>query len=294
MHKRFEKLVVKTKLPLMLFVDFMAICIGGRITDEREIFGNRRNYSALATDDVITVSMLEEESDLETKDDLIEPLSMYFGAMLLGAEAEVSTVWNSCVPDANFFKKHLPSEKYLVEMTDLICSESCLTLADLLEVSQSLAAETRAASVLMEDANFRKIFPGIQTKYGDYGFIRHRSGAEIRTSWYDREFLDSYGYETPSPVSGIIQEWMKELRMEYEEPFGQKFRVAKWQLAKALNKVPQPDKIRVYEWVIETLFKIEDYHDSRGGTYLPDRLECEFANCILTVDTDSNFELIQC
>lgn len=277
-----------------MLIDFLALCANGKALGPGAIRANRFSYKVDNTDNLISITFDEAEAQAKEKDDLVELVGMYIGARMLGAKALLQSDSKLFVPDAEFFKTHLPEKKQLLDFRKAICEQTCLTLNDMIEVSELLRNERRPASILIDDRKFRESFPGMESKWGGFGFIRHRSGTEIRPGWRDNEYLDFYGYECPNPIKSLLVEWMRSKGLKFEEAFGYKYRRAKWKLSKMLNKVPEADKQRVYQWVIDIIFDLDNFHDTRGGTPLPERLECEFANCILVVDHTYNFELIEC
>lgn len=305
-RKRFERMDIKSKFSPIAVLNFLAVCNFGRILHSLEMpDGNEvdclvlqaRNvdYAVQIVGDESLVLQVAEGSEVpQSEDDYLQLLNIYFGAKILGAEVKLSGLWCERLPGDEFFAKHLSDSEMLKDVAQGIHHEICLTLNDIEEVHKHLVGEKRGASDLLMDKEFRTIFPSIQQRWGEYGFMRHRSGTEIRTQWLDTQFVYSHGYEAPSPSEKLLEKWHKHKGLEWEKDFFKRHRQRKWNLACFLNKVPAQDKQRVYEWVDDTIFDIEQYHDTRGGNQVPELAECQFANCILTVDRNYNFELIEC
>lgn len=308
-RKRFESLRVRSHsaaISPITILNFLAVCNFGRIDHgdaalkpggarlDGEILEAREvRYAAAETDDGALVLTVAEDSDPpQSEDDYLQLLKLYLGAKLLGAEVSFGGLWCERLPPEQFFKSHLAQEQIITAADQILHHETCLTLRDLEEVHKHLVGEKRGASELMQDKNFREIFPAIQERWGDFGFIRHRSGVEIRTQWQDREFLSTHAYEVPSPAEPLLEKWYKHKGLDLEEDYFRKHRTRLWHLARLLNKVPAKDKQRVYEWVDAIRFDIEQYHESRGATQMPELSECDFGTGILTVDRNYNFELI--
>lgn len=305
-RKRFERLDIKSQFSPIAVLNFLSVCNFGRILHSLEmpdgseadgLFLQARNvhYAVqIVGDEGIVLQVAEGSEAPQSEDDYLQLLDIYFGAKILGAQVTLSGLWSERLPGDEFFSKHLPEKKRLLDAGQNLHHAICLTLNDLEEVHRHLVGEKRAASDLMMDKEFRTVFPAIQERWGEYGFMRHRSGTEIRTQWLDTQFVCSHGFEAPSPAEKLLEKWHEHKGLKSEKSFFKEHRQRKWHLARLLNKVPAQDKKRVYEWVDTTIFDIEQYHDTRGGNGLPELSECQFGNCILTADRHCNFELIEC
>lgn len=292
---RFERLVITSELPKSILIEFLALCAEGKVVSEDGISIRNIHYKVeQAAGNQITVRLGESKSDLDNDEELVQPVCMFLAATMLKAEVQAEGRWKARFPNQAFIDSRLPLNERIADNDQLIHSEGCLTLKDLTEIHSHLVGESRPASQLLHDTTFCTIFPAIQTKWGEFGFVRHRSGTEVRTTWRDKEFISGHGYESPNPCETLVQKWREKVGLVPTDDTFRKYKVKKWLLSKMLNKVPAKHKQRVYSWVVDTTFDIEDYHDSRGGKYLPETLECEFDSSILAVDRNLNFELVEC
>lgn len=296
---RFEKLVVKSAEKPSRLLNIIALSIFGNILGQSKIKTRSSIYdfeSAGENEYVLTRKdrAKEEQQDLENDEDAIKPIKIMIGLKMLGAQVKVHGMWSDRFCNEEFFKKTLTPDIMLSDANKSLHFDTCLTLADMDEISSLLCEETRPASELVKDHKFREKFPAIDAKWGMYGFMRHRSGVEVRTTWSDTHHIESYGFEAPFPGDVLLDSWLKKKGIRPEDDYDLKFRYPKWKLSKILNRVPQKHKQRVYEWVTNITWDVEEFHDTRGGKYIPETFECEYDNSIITADRNLNFDLIEC
>lgn len=292
---RLEKLVVTTEIPSSLIVDFVALCTYGKVVaeDSFEVKDVLYKVASIADGSVTISPSADGATFLQNDKQLAQLVTMFLAAKLLGAEVQIDGTWSGRYPSQRFVETYLPESERITDRNQVIHAGGCLTLNDLEDVHRHLVGEKRPASELLYDKAFRTVFPAMQTKWGDYGFVRHRSGTEVRTSWREKEFISGYGYESPSPCETALNKWKDELKIETDDDQFRKYRVKSWELGKLLSRVPSEHKQRVYEWVVDTTFTVEEYHDTHGGRPIPETFECEFDNSIVTADRNLNFELIE-
>ena len=283
--KRFECLVAKGNSQSELIVELAGLCLYGSIS-ESEIETPRRVYSYEIDGESVKFKLQDDEPDIEDDIDLFDLIKVFLALKTIGVEVQVEGLWSGRFPDIEFLQKN---KDYAFDF------DVPLTFADLVEVGQFLTNEKRSIEELLKDESFRSVFPSVQSKWGSYGFMRHRSGVEIRTSWNDTVYIAAHGYEAPLPVQDLFESFVKFKKIDYDQEDGFiRFRSNKWKLAKMLARVPVEHKQKVYEWVDATQFAIEEFHDSHGRTYTPETFECYFGNCVITADRNYVFDLIEC
>ncbi len=283
--KRFEYLVAKGNSQSEFIVELAGLCLYGSIS-ESEIETPSRIYSYEIDGESVKFKLQDDEPDIEDDIDLLDLIKIYLALSTNGIEVMVEGLWRGRFPDTEFLQKN---KDYAFDF------DVPLTFADLVEVGQFLTNEKRSIEELLKDESFRSVFPSVQSKWGSYGFMRHRSGVEIRTSWNDTVYIAAHGYEAPLPVQDLFESFVKFKKIDYDQEDGFiRFRSNKWKLAKMLARVPVEHKQKVYEWVDATQFAIEEFHDSHGRTYTPETFECYFGNCVITADRNYVFDLIEC
>lgn len=297
--KRFEKLAVKSAEKPSRLLDIIALCVYGNVMEQSKVRNRSSVYvleKAAENEYFLTAKTRanEEDQDFDDEEEIVDPIKIMIGLKMLGAQVKVHGILSDRFCNDDFYKNNLTPDMMLQDPDKSIHFDTYLTLADMDEISSALDGEIRPASELIKDPKFREIFPAIDAKWGMYGFMRHRSGVEVRTTWRDTEYLESYGFEAPFPGDELLDAWLKKKGMEAREDGYLKFRYKKWKLAKILNRVPQKHKQRVYEWVTNTTWDVEEFHDTHGGKYIPETFECEYDNSIITADRDLNFDLIEC
>lgn len=282
--KRFEYLIAKGNNPQTV-AELAGLCLYGSIS-KNEIRTRRRKYIYEISDLSAILKIKEDEPDIEDDIDLLDLIKVFLVLKAIGVDVQVEGLWRGRFPDQEFLQRH---------KNQSLDFEVPLNLEDLFEVRQWLVAQTSSIEELQKDLDFRAVFPSVQSKWGDYGFLRHRSGTEIRTTWNDKIYVAGHGYEAAYPLQEIFEAWVKLKKIDYEPDDGfDRYRANKWKLARILSRVPQEHKQKVYEWVNDTQFAIEEFHDSHGRTYTPETFECYFANSVITADRNNHFELIEC
>lgn len=283
--KRFEYLVAKGNSQSEFIVELAGLCLYGSIS-ESEIETPRRIYSYEIDGESVKFKLQDDEPDIEDDIDLLDLIKIYLALSTNGIEVMVEGLWRGRFPDTEFLQKN---KDYAFDF------EVPLTYADLVEVRQFLVNEKRSIEELLKDESFRSVFPSVQSKWGSYGFMRHRSGVEIRTTWNDTVYIAAHGYEAPLPIQDFFESFVKYKKIDYYQDDGFiRYRSKKWKLAKMLARVPEEHKQKVYEWVNATQFAIEEFHDSHGRTYTPETFECYFGNSVITADRNYVFDLIEC
>jgi hypothetical protein len=292
--KHFECLTAKGSLAPAILIELIGWCLDGSIF-EAEIKTRKRTYFYELIEDSVLLKIKDGEPDIEDDVDLLSLVKAFLGLKLIGADVQVEGLWRGRFPDAEFLQKNLTPEKLIKDPDQSLVYDVFLSLNNLLEVRQTLIGQSKPITDLLKDKSFCAAFPSVQSKWGDYGFMRHRSGTEIKTTWNDKVFIKSHAYEAPCPVEELLEAWIKLKRIDLDvDPGFQSYRANKWKLAKMLSRVAQEHKQKVYEWVDLTQFAIEEFHDSHGRTYTPETFECYFGNSVITADRNYVFELIEC
>ncbi|QQR57843.1 MAG: hypothetical protein IPG59_23200 [Candidatus Melainabacteria bacterium] len=293
-QKHFECLTAKSAFAPAILIELIGWCLDGSIS-ESEIKTRKRTYFYDLTDEGVTVKIKDDEPDIEDDVDLLFLVKAFLGLNLIGADVRVDGLWRGRFPDGEFLQKNLKPDMLIKDLDQSLVYDVFLSLNNLLEVRQILTIQSKPITDLLKDKAFCSAFPSVQSKWGDYGFMRHRSGTEIKTTWNDKVYIKSHGYEAPCPVEELLEAWIKLKKIDVDvDPGFQSYRVNKWKLAKMLGRVPQEHKQKVYEWVNDTQFAIEEFHDSHGRTYTPETFECYFGNSVITADRNYVFELIEC
>lgn len=183
-EKRFAKLTIKSDVAPGTLMEFVALCAGARIFSE-EIIGTRvRKYSvACLGDDTVSIAPTESSSDLQSDYDLLEPVKMMLGAKILGADAQVDGSWRHRFPTPTFLQKNVVADDTIQDVKQSVHELIDLNLSDLEEIHRLLVGQTKTASELLQDEAFRAACPAIESRYGMYGGIRHRSGVEVKIDW---------------------------------------------------------------------------------------------------------------
>ncbi len=292
--KHFECLTAKSAFPPAILIELIGWCLDGSIS-ESEIKTRKRIYLYELFEDSVLLRIKDGEPDIEDDVDLLSLVKAFLGLKLIGADVQVEGLWRGRFPDAEFLQKNLTPEKLIKDPDQSLVYDVSLSLNNLLEVRQSLIGQSKPITDLLKDKSFCAAFPSVQSKWGDYGFMRHRSGTEIKTTWNDKVYIKSHAYEAPCPVELLLEAWIKLKKIDADVDSGfQSYRANKWKLAKMLSRVSQEHKQKVYEWVDLTQFAIEEFHDSHGRTYTPETFECYFGNSVITADRNYVFELIEC
>ncbi|MCW5824696.1 MAG: hypothetical protein KIT34_18000 [Cyanobacteria bacterium TGS_CYA1] len=283
--KRFEYLIAKGHDQSEVIAELACLCLYGSISDS-EIRTRKCCYVYEISDQSLILKLHEDEPDIEDDIDLLDLIKVFLALCVIGAEVQVEGMWRGRFPDQEFLQKH---KNHSLDF------DVPLALEDLPEIRQWLWGQTRSIEELLQDPAFRLVFPSVQSRFGEYGFMRHRSGTEIRATWNDRIYLAGHGFEAAYPLQEMFEAWIKLKKIDYEPDDGfERYRANKWKLARLLGRVPQEHKQKVYEWVNDTQFSIEEFHDSHGRTYTPETFECYFANSVITADRNYNFDLIEC
>lgn len=283
--KRFKYLTATGNNQSELMVELIGLCLYGAIS-ESKIRTQRRIYSYEIIDQTVILNIKGGEPDIEDDIDLLELIKVFLALKQIGVEVQVEGLWGGRFPDNDFLAKNK------VRFLDF---EAPLSLEDLIEIRKWLIGQTKSIEELLKDPAFCAIFPSVQSKWGEYGFIRHRSGTEIRTTWKDKIYIASHGYEVAYPLQELLDVFVKLKKLDYDVDDGfNRYRSNKWKLARMLGRVGQEHKQKVYEWVDATQFAIEEFHDSHGRTYTPETFECYFGNSVITADRNNNFDLIEC
>ncbi|MCC6795174.1 MAG: hypothetical protein IT366_08645 [Candidatus Hydrogenedentes bacterium] len=291
-----NKLVVKSEHSPQVLAEYVTLCTQGRIFNDYRIESYEREllFHFVQLEGACELVAAGDDIDWEPDGALLELANVYLGLRLIQATVEVQGPWESQLPDDLFVTKNVTPKKIIGDVNQSVTKEVCLSLANLAEIGARLFSEKRSAPDLSIDAKFREVFPGIEMKWGSYGFIRHRSGTEVRTCWEDKTHeLISHGFESPSPSEQLARKWLKTKGVEFGQSDFSKYRKKKWRLATLLNRVPQQYKRRVYEWVITTHFDVEEFHSTRGGFPIPERFELEFGKSMIFCGRDLEFELIE-
>ena len=291
-----DRLVITSDHSPQVLAEYVTLCAQGRLFNDYRIESHDRDLLFRFTQSVNTCEVVAASGEIDWGPDgaLLELARVYLGLLLLRAKVEAQGAWAAELPDEGFVAKHITPDQIIKGVNIPLVKEVCLTLADLEEVGMQLFGQTKPAPDLSIDAKFREAFPGIEMKWGSYGFIRHRSGTEIRTSWEDKVHeLISHGFEAPSPSEQLARKWLKSKGVEFERDEFLKYRKKKWQLATLLSRVPQQYKQRVYEWVITTHFDVEEFHSTRGGYPIPETFELEFGKSMIFCGRDLEFEIIE-
>ncbi|MDX2107329.1 MAG: hypothetical protein SFY67_13090 [Candidatus Melainabacteria bacterium] len=283
--KRFEYLIAKGHDQNEVIVELVGLCIYGSISDS-EIRTRKCCYVYEISDQSVILKLHEDEPDIEDDIDLLDLIKVFLALSVIGAEVQVEGMWRGRFPDQEFLQKH---KNHSLDF------DVPLALEDLPEIRQWLWGQTRSIEELLQDPAFRLVFPSVQSRFGAYGFMRHRSGTEIRTTWTDNVYVAGHGFESAYPLQEMLEAWIKLKKLDYDPDEGfTSYRANKWKLARLLGRVPKEHKQKVYEWVNDTQFSIEEFHDSHGRTYTPESFECYFANSVITADRNYNFDLIEC
>lgn len=292
--KHFECLTVKSAFAPAILIELIGWLLDGSIS-ESEIETRNRAYSYELFEDSVLLKIQDDESDFEDDVDLLSLVKVFLGLKIIGADVQIDGLWRGRFPDAEFLQKNLTPEKLIKDPDQSLVYDLSLSLNNLLEVRQILVGQSKPITDLLEDNSFCSAFPSVQSKWGEYGFMRHKSGTEIKTTWNDKVYIESHAYEAPCPAQELLEAWIKLKKIEVDvDPGFLSYRAKKWKLAKMLSRVAQEHKQKVYEWVNNTQFAIEEFHDSHGRTYTPETFECYFGNSVITADRNYVFELIEC
>lgn len=283
--KRFEYLIAKGHDQNEVIAELAGLCLYGSIQDS-QIRTRKCHYIYEISDQSVILKLNEDEPDIEDDIDLLDLIKVFLALSVIGAEVQVEGLWRGRFPDLEFLQKH-KNQKLDFDVP--------LALDDLPEIRRWLVGQTKSIEELMQDQAFRLVFPSVQSRFGEFGFMRHRSGTEIRTTWTDRVYVSGHGFEAAYPLQEMFEAWIKLKKIDYDPDEGlNSYRATKWKLARLLARVPQEHKQKVYEWVDATQLAIEEFHDSHGRTYTPETFECYFANSVITADRNNNFDLIEC
>jgi len=291
--KHFECLTA-TGASSAVIVELAGLCLYGSIS-ESQIETRKSIYTYEIDGESVHFKMEDDEPDIEDDLDLLDLVKVFLGLKIIGSDVQVEGLWRGRFPDAEFLSKHLTPDLLIKDPDQSLVYDVSLSLNNLIEVRQFLVGQTKSIEELLKDKFFTDAFPSVQSKWGSYGFMRHRSGTEIRSTWNETTYVDAHGFEAPCPGQEIIEAWIKHRKLDYEPDAGfSRYRSNKWKLAKLLSRVPQEHKRKVYEWVDQTQFAIEEFHDSHGRTYTPETFECYFGDSVITADRNYNFDLIEC
>ena len=291
-----NKLVITSGHATAVLAEYVTLCAQGRLFNDYRIESHGRDllFRFAITGDTCAVVAASDAIDWGPEGALVALANVYLGLRLIGAKVEARGAWVSQLPDSAFVEKVITPGRMFRDTGASIVDDVCLSLADLEEIGARLFGQTTPAPDLSIDPEFRATFPGIEMKWGSYGFIRHRSGTEIRTCWSDdTHVLQSHGFEAPRPAEPLARKWLKTKGVEPETNEFLKYRQKKWRLAKLLNRVPQPYKQRVYEWVITTHFDVEEFHSTRGGYPIPELFECTFGKSTIFCERDLEFAICE-
>lgn len=294
-QRRFAEMTIESNVAPGTLMEFIALCSGARVFSE-ELMGTRARkyeFARLAVNKV-SISPKEDERDLKSDEDLLEPVKMMLGAMLLGAEVQVQGSWRHRFPHPTFFQKNLSTADMITDVSRSVHDLIDLSLSDLDEIHRLLTGQTKTVYELLDDSEFRAACPSIDSRYGMYGGIRHRSGVEVKIDWTKDWQIKYHVIEAPSPCEHILEKWIASsgMKIDLDDGFGNA-RVKLWKLAKMLGRVPQKHKQRVYEWVNGITFDIEEYHSTRGGHPVPESSDCEFESGIISVNRNLDFEMVE-
>lgn len=288
-----EKMIIATSFPAGAVMEFLALCAGGRMISE-DAFAVHDTHYRRAPEPEKTIEIYPcGDSQPASDRDLVACAGIYLGAKLLQAPVDVEGTWKVLLPSDQYLKSDFSPLPVIKDPTDRLCGDSSLRLGDLEEIHEILAGSPELAPALEADESFRAVFPGMESRWGKYGFLRHRSGTEIKTRW-DGERLLSHAIETPNPAEPHLIQWMRINGLKSGSDFRRSYREKKWNLARLLHRVPTEHKQRVYQWVTSTIYEIERADESHCSLGLPESFECEFENSILIADRNLDFELIEC
>ena len=289
-----NRLIITSEHAPQVLAEYVTLCAQGRLSNDYWIESHDRDllFRFEHTDTACAVVAASDAIDWGPGGALLPLASVYLGLRLICATVETRGAWVSQLPDSAFVEKFVTPGRMIRDTGASIVDEVCLSLTDLEEIGTRLFGQTTPAPDLSNDPAFRAAFPGIEMKWGYYGFVRHRSGTEIRTCWSDdTHVLQSHGFEAPSPSEPLARKWLKTKGVEWTQNEFLKYRKKKWRLAKLLNRVPQPYKQRVYEWVITTHFDVEEYHSTRGGYPIPELFECTYGKSTIFCERDLEFAI---
>lgn len=292
--KRFERMHISTDIGLGALTELLAIGLQGNVSGVGFIENGGLVFDITADTAGGYNVIMPDDCDLEVeKEYLTMPIAMMLSAALIGGNPKVDGRYANYFPSKEFLEKHLTPSKMVLDRSSSLFHQLELSINDLQEIADTLCGNTNDIEALAEDKKFRAIFPGLAYRFGSYGPARHKSGVEVKADWSTEDGEGYHKLEAPIACEDLLNLWLREIGLEaYDPPFAQ-VRKAKWQLSKMLSKVPAADRMRVFDWVNDVSFNIEEFHSYKGGVPINSPLECEFGTGIMTVDTNMNWELVE-
>lgn len=303
--KPFEQLAITSHLPFAIIAEFVTWCMRCRLEKERASQSTKVKISSRRQNCIFELEQLGEETFVVTVSPAGAPVTgiadvqnvvrAALGMHRLGAHSRAEGQLSQAFPDQKFLDKACPEDRRISSLDQEINAHSHLTLADLQEIHDLLIDQPGEVSDLFRDEKFLRVFPSIDYYQGMYGFPRHRSGNQIFIDWVDQKYVVSHGIDAPNPSDPLYEAFLKERGVESDEDDGfARYQWKRWKLAQTLGQVPDQFKSKVFDWVSQVTFDVEEFHSTRGGFPIPEKFEYFYCDSVIFADRELNFEIIDC
>ena len=285
--KKFDRLEAASNIDRSSLIEYAGLCIEGRV-HSAWIEGRDRSYAITGGDDQITFGLQESDPGIVEEDELVEMQSLMLGLARVNARITLFGRWSSQFPSPKFIEK-ISADERITETTQKIHSLSNLTLADLHQIAHWCSRLRNNEADTIAEPTFRTVFP---SSFRDC--LRHHSGNEVLLHRDNDGIIASHRIDAPNPADDLIGAWFASLK---RKPPGTRAdasaRWKRWKLSQMLGTIPDVRKPDVFNWVNETIWKIEEYHSSHGRQPSASRMEFYFDDCVIFANDNLEFELIR-
>ncbi len=277
-----------TTFDFPIVLEYAGLCIEGRVHLEA-IAGRNRFYEMQSqSGDEIFFCTAATDSKVFQDIDRREMQCTMIGLARLNATLNADSMWIHDAPGPRFLSS-ISDDQRFNDLSQPIHNQSHLTLADLGEVSQWIKRLKNDESSTSSDPTFAALFP---SSFRDC--LRHRSGHEVLIYRDDTGAIASHRIDAPNPAGELYASWPASVkRHPPRSGINTSSREKRWRLAYTLGGIPEARKPEVFNWVSDTMWKLEEYESTHGRQPIGQPLEYYFDDFVIFANHQLEFELIK-
>lgn len=271
-----------------IVLEYTGLCIEGRVHLDaiagRNHFYDLKNQSG----DEILFYTRAADSKVFQDIDLREMQCTMIGLTQLNATVKAEGKWVYDTPGARFLSS-ISGDAKLSNLSQPVHNQTYLTLGDLSEISHWMTLLKNAESSTSSDPSFVALFP---SSFRDC--LRHRSGHEVLLHRDGNETIQSHRIDAPNPADELYSSWIASVKRNPPRAgINAASRWKRWQLAYMLGGITEARKPEVFNWVSDTMWKLEEYESTHGRQPISQPLEYYFDDCVIFANDKLEFELIK-